>query len=380
MHNIQICTKCICDSTIPSIEFDADGVCNFCKNYELIENEFPGDNTSYNKFKEIVDEIKKERKDEKYDCLIGISGGTDSIYTLYLAKKVMGLRPLALHIDDGWDSKISVENMENAIRILDVDFETVVLNPDEIKDLQISFLKASVPDIECPTDAALTAVIYKTAVKFGIKHIFIGNSFRTEGKMPPSWSYIDGKYIKSVHQKFGQMKLNEYPNLLLLDYFYYFFIKRLKIIKPLYYLVYNKKEVKQLLEKELNWQDYGTSHYESIFTRFGQGYLLPTKFGIDKRKIHYSAQVRSKQMSREEALNKLSELLYDQNMIIEDQKYFVEKLGLTNEEFTELLNKEPKKSSDFKTYYPLFCKLRILVNLAYKMNLAPTRFYGSYER
>lgn len=370
----------MCDSTIPSIEFDNEGVCNFCKNYKLIESEFPGDNTSYNKFKEIVDEIKKERKEKKYDCLIGISGGTDSIYTLYLAKKVMGLRPLALHVDDGWNSKISVKNVENAIRILNVDLETVVLNPDNMRDLQLSFLKASVPDIECPTDATLTSVIYETAVKFGIRHIFVGNSFRTEGKMPPSWSYQDGKYVKSVHQKFGQKKINEYPHLLLLELFYYFFIKKIKVIKPLYYLKYNKKEVKQLLEKKLNWQDYGTSHYESIFTRFGQGYLLPTKFGIDKRKIHYSALVRSKQMSREEALNLLSEPPYDQSMVIEDQNYFVQKFGLTNEEFTEIINKEPTKSSDFKTYYPLFCKLRFFVNLAYKMNLSPTRFYGSYKR
>ena len=379
MVESQVCTRCVCDDGIPGISFDENGICSLCKNYDLIEQEFPLSEASEQKFQQIVDSIKKSRHNARYDCLIGVSGGTDSIYTLYIARKY-GLNPLALHIDDGCDTEVSVHNVQSAVNKLDVDLYTIKVDKDEIVDLELSFFRASVPDVEIPPDMAITASLYKCAAQFGIKYIFVGNSFRTEGKMPPGWSYGDGKYLNSVHDRFGSTKLKTFPNLLLKDYLYYFVLKGIKVIKPLYYLPYVKKDVKNLLEKELEWTDYGASHHESVYTRFVQGYLLPKKFGIDKRKIHYSALIRSDQMAREEALTRLRSPACSDDMVKEDIQYLCNKFGITLKEFNEIIRSEPRPQSEFDSYYPLVCRLRHVIDIAYRLHLFPTKIYGSYNR
>ncbi|HQD27206.1 MAG TPA: N-acetyl sugar amidotransferase [Methanoculleus thermophilus] len=379
MTKSQVCARCVCDDSIPGIFFDENGVCALCKNYDLIEQEFPLNEATEQKFQQIVDNIKKSQRNAKYDCLIGVSGGTDSIYTLYTAREY-GLNPLALHVDDGCDTEISIHNVQNAVNKLNVDLYTVKVNQDEIADLQLSFFKASIPDVEIPSDMAITASLYKCAAQFGIKYIFVGNSFRTEGKMPPGWSYGDGKYLKSVHERFGRTNLETFPNLMLTDYLYYFGFKRIKVIKPLYYLPYVKKDVKKLLERELGWVDYGTGHHESIYTRFVQGYLLPKKFGIDKRKIHYSALIRSNQMTRQEALTKLGSPACSDEMVKGDIQYLCNKFGISLEDFEEIMNSEPRAQSEFDSYYPLVCKLRYVIDIAYRLHLFPTKIYGSYDR
>ncbi|MBP2144557.1 N-acetyl sugar amidotransferase [Methanofollis sp. W23] len=379
MTGSRVCTRCVCDDSIPGISFDENGVCSLCKNYDLIEQEFPLSEATQQKFQQIADNIKKNQRNSKYDCLIGVSGGTDSIYTLYIARKY-GLNPLALHVDDGCDTEVSIHNVQSAINILNVDLFTVKIDAKELADLELSFFKASIPDVETPPDMAITASLYKCAAQFGIKYIFVGNSFRTEGKMPPGWSYGDGKYLKSIHACFGRTSLKTFPNLMLIDYLYYFIFKRVKIIKPLYYLPYVKKDVKQLLEKELGWIDYGASHHESVYTRFVQGYLLPKKFGIDKRKIHYSALVRSNQMTREEALIKLKSPACSDDMVKEDIHYLCNKFGISLEEFEEIINSEPGSQSEFDSYYPLVCKLQSVIEIAYRLHLFPTKIYGSYNR
>jgi len=375
----QVCTRCVCDDSIPGISFDENGVCSLCKNYDLIEQEFPLGEATEQKFQQIVDTIKKRRRNARYDCLIGVSGGTDSIYTLYIARKY-GLNPLALHVDDGWNTDVSVQNIQNAVEKLNVDLYTVRMDKDEFADLELAFFKASIPNMETPPDIAITASLYDCAARFGIKYILTGSSFRTEGKMPPGWGYSDGKLVKSVHDRFGRMSLKTFPNLMLKDYFYYFVLKGIKEIKPLYYLPYVKKDVKHLLERELGWIDYGTGHHESIYTRFVQGYLLPEKFGIDKRKIHYSAFIRSDQMTREEALTKLGSPACSDEMVQEDIQYLCKKFGISLEEFEEIINSEPRSQSEFASYYPLVCKLRHVVDIAYRLNLFPTKVYGSYDR
>lgn len=379
MIKSQVCTRCVCDDSIPGISFDENGVCTLCKNYDLIEQEFPLSEATQQKFQHIVDNIKRSQRNAKYNCLIGVSGGTDSIYTLYIARKY-GLNPLALHVDDGCDTEISIRNIQNAVNKLNVDLYTVKIDPNEIADLELSFFRASVPDVEIPPDMAITASLYKCAAQFGIKYIFVGNSFRTEGKMPPGWSYGDGKYLNSVHDRFGSTKLKTFPNLLLKDYLYYFVLKGIKVIKPLYYLPYVKKDVKNLLEKELEWTDYGASHHESVYTRFVQGYLLPKKFGIDKRKIHYSALIRSDQMAREEALTRLRSPACSDDMVKEDIQYLCNKFGITLKEFNEIIRSEPRPQSEFDSYYPLVCRLRHVIDIAYRLHLFPTKIYGSYNR
>ncbi len=379
MTELRICTRCVCDDSIPGISFDENGVCSLCKNYDLLEQEFPLGETTEQKFQQIVDKIKRSQKNAKYDCLIGVSGGTDSIYTLYIARQY-GLNPLALHVDDGCDTEIAIRNIQNAVNKLNIDLYTVKIDEDEITDLDLAFFKASIPDVETPPDMAITASLYKCAAQFGIKYIFIGNSFRTEGKMPPGWSYGDGKYLMSIHDRFGRTSLKTFPNLMLKDYLYYIIFKGIKVVKPLYYLPYVKKDVKKLLERELGWIDYGTGHHESIYTRFVQGYLLPKKFGIDKRKIHYSAFIRSDQMTRQEALANLESPACSDNMVKGDIQYLCNRFGISLEDFEVIMNSEPRSRSEFDSYYPLVCKLRHVIDIAYRLHLFPTKIYGSYDR
>ncbi|WP_292520587.1 N-acetyl sugar amidotransferase [Methanoculleus sp.] len=379
MTELRVCTRCVCDDSIPGISFDTDGVCNLCKNYDLIEQEFPLSEATQQRFQQIVDSIKRSQRTAKYDCLIGVSGGTDSIYTLYIACKY-GLNPLVLHVDDGCDTEISIQNIQNAVNRLNVDLYTVKLDEKEIVDLELAFFKASVPDLEVPPDLAITASLYKCAAQFGIKYILVGSSFRTEGKMPPGWSYGDGKYLKSVHDRFGHVTLETFPNVLLKDYLYYFAFKGIREIKPLYYLPYVKEDVKRLLEKELGWIDYGTGHHESIYTRFVQGYLLPKKFGIDKRKIHYSAFVRSNQMTRDEALAKLELPACNDDTVRADMLYLRNRFGISLEEFENIINSKPRAQSEFDSYYPLVRRLQHLITIAYRLHLFPTKIYGSYNR
>ena len=379
MTGYQICSRCICDTSISSILFNEKGTCNFCENYDLINNDFPEKKDTEIAIRKIAESIKNERKGSEYDCVVGLSGGTDSTYCLYYSTKILGLRPLAVHFDDGWNSEIAVNNIQNAITNLDVDLHTYVVDWEEFKDLQLSVLKSSTPDLEGPTDHGITSALYQVASEQGIRHILIGSCFKTEGKMPSCWGYADGKYLKNLHKMFGKIPLKTYPNMMLSDIVNYNSIKRIKAIKPLYYIPYHKKEIKKLLERELRWKDYGGHHYESTYTRFVEGYILPRKFGIDKRRIEFSALIRSGQITREEALTKIAELPYPEDKMKEDKLYFVKKFGITMEEFEAILKQPPKSYKDYPSYYPLFYKLRTFINLGYKMGILPTRFYGTID-
>jgi len=367
----KICSRCILDSGVPGIQFDAQGVCDFCKIHNEMEKEFPLNELGQQKLNQLIDKIKARGKNKKYDCVAGISGGTDSTYNLYMAKK-MALRPLAVHFDNGWNSDIAINNMRNAVTKLGVDLKTITCDWEEFKDLQISFLKASVPDVERTTDIAIFSTLYRVAAKEGIEYIIIGNSFRTEGTIPTGWGYGDGKYIKSVHKIFGNTELKSFPNLTIFDLFYYALVKRIKIVRPLNYMDYRKEDVKKLLEKELGWKYYGGHHFESIITRFVGGFLCPKKFNIDKRKVEYSALVRSNQMTRDEALRKIKEEPYPEDEVRKDIEYVAQKLGLSKDAFQDLLSRPPKTFLDYPTYYPIIKTLRVPINLAYKLNLSPT--------
>lgn len=373
---VKVCSRCVLDSNIPGIRFDENGVCSYCKIQDEWEKRFPLDETGERKLSQIVNEIKNKGKNKKYDCVMGISGGTDSTYCLYKAKK-LGLRPLAIHVDNGWDTGIAMDNVKNLVIKLGVDLKTVICDWDEFKDIQISFLKASVPSAEIPTDIAIKSVLYQVANEMGIHYIISGTSFRTEGKVPIAWGRMDGKYIKSVYKQFTGKNLKTYPNFTMLDRLYHTYIKKIKSVSLLDYMNYNKREAKKIMEEELDWKSYGGKHYESIYTRFVQSYLLPEKFNIDKRKVHFSALINSDQMTREDALMKLkNEAPYPKDDIEKDMEYVLKKLELTKEEFEEMFSQKPKIFLDYPTTYPTIKKLRPLIKLFYRFisSAPPTIF------
>lgn len=370
----MICTRCVCDTTIPEIVFDEQGVCQFCKMHDLMIARYPLNEKSDRELQKLIARIKASGKNKPYDCVIGVSGGTDSTYMLYLAVKA-GLRPLAVHFDNGWNSEIAVRNIQNTTNKLKVDLETVVADWEEFKDLQIAFLKASVSDAEIPTDVAIHAVLHDVASKEGIKYVFFGHSFRNEGIVPVSWTYMEGKYVSSVHQKFGHKKITSFPNITLWTLFYYRVIRRIKCLPFINYFKYEKTNIKQLLEQELGWRYYGGHHHESMYTKFFQSYYLPKKFNIDKRKLEYAAFIRTGLMTREEALKELNTPYPYEEEIVD---YVMQKLGLTRDEFKAIMEAPRKSFHDYPTYYPFLKFLRPFIYLGYRLGVVPEIIYFKY--
>ncbi len=299
------CTRCLYDETLPNIVFDENGVCNYCHISDQLSNEYPTGEEGRRKLQAIADQIKKAGRGKKYDVVVGVSGGADSSYMLYLTKE-LGLRPLAVHFDNTWNSTIAVENIHDVLKKLDVDLYTYVVDNKEYDDIYRSFLKAGVPDTEAPTDIGLAVVLNMACEKFGIKYIFEGHSFRTEGVAPLGWIYMDGKYIQSVQKKYGSMPLKTYPNMLMPNFIKWTALLGIKKIRPLYYINYVKKDAMALLTNELGWEWYGGHHLENRFTAFWHTYYIPKRYGIDTRLLGHAALVRSGQISREQGLELLS--------------------------------------------------------------------------
>jgi N-acetyl sugar amidotransferase len=301
------------------------------------------------KLEQLAAKIRADGKGKPYDCVIGVSGGVDSTYVAYLVKK-LGLRPLAIHLDNGWDSELAVKNIEETLKRLGIDLYTEVLDWEEFRDLQSAFLKASTPDSEIPTDHAIVAILGNMAAKQGIKYIIIGNNVRTETHLPRAWSqgHFDWKYIRELHKRFGTRPLKTFPHF---GFFtYYFRMMTQQRIEILNYVGYNKKEALRVLQDELGWRYYGGKHYESIYTRFYQGYILPEKFGYDKRRCHLSSLICSGEVTREQALEELSIPIYSPSMQEEDREYVTKKLGFSDEEFTDIMTAPKKSYWDYPSY------------------------------
>ncbi|MFM9909063.1 MAG: N-acetyl sugar amidotransferase, partial [Chitinophagaceae bacterium] len=310
----QQCTITVMDNIADQdIQFDNNGICNYYYEYKEAERTgvFLGAQGE-EKLMTLVDKIKSDGRGKNYDCLIGLSGGVDSTYVAYLVRK-HGLRPLAVHLDNGWNSELAVKNIENIISKLNIDLFTLVINWKEFKDIQLSYLKASVVDIEVVSDHAIFSSMYKLAKEKNIGYIISGTNIVTEHIMPPSWLYkkMDFDNLKDIHKKFGTVKLKTYPTFDFKKYVYYTSVLKLTPISILNYIPYNKMEIKKFITKELDWRDYGGKHYESIFTKFYQAYILPQKFKIDKRKAHLSTLICAGQLTRDEALLELEKPLYD---------------------------------------------------------------------
>jgi N-acetyl sugar amidotransferase len=345
------CSRCIMDSiNDPDILFDGDGICNHCLQFDSAYNKLPKDQERLLALNAIIDKIKKNGLNKKYDCLLGVSGGVDSSYLAYLCK-MYDLRPLIIHFDNGWNSELAVVNIQNLLSKLGFDFQTHVINWEEFKDLQLSYFKAGVVDLEFPTDHAIMASMFQIAKQHNIKYVLSGHNIVTEGTyLPKSWvhSKLDYINLKDIHSTYGNLKLNTYPHLSFLKKMYYNFVSKFEYVQLLNFVDYNKEEVKKILMTELSWRDYGGKHYESIFTRFYQGYILPNKFNIDKRYFHYSCLIQSNQITKEEAVQALKSPIYDPEMFTSDKEFVLKKLDFTNQSFELYMNAPINKHADFK--------------------------------
>tara|TARA_R110000822_G_scaffold307235_1_gene434125 strand:- start:8184 stop:9257 length:1074 start_codon:yes stop_codon:yes gene_type:complete len=345
------------DTTDTKIVFDEKGNCNHCN--DALERAktiwFPNDEGE-KKLKTIVEEIKKTQKNKEYDCIIGLSGGVDSSFLAYKVVQ-LGLRPLVVHIDCGWNSELAVKNVENIVKKLNLDLHTHVVYWEEMKDLQLAYFKANVANQDVPQDHAIFSALYSYAVKKNIKYVFSGGNFSTECILPQSWGYnaLDYKSLKAIHKIFGTRKLKRYPHVTFFKRYIYFpYIQKMKIVRLLNLIPYNKDVAMELMENELDWQYYGGKHHESRFTKFFQAYYLPHKFGYDKRRAHLSSLIVSGQISRKEAIKEMKQEIYPNNSHKDDLDYVAKKLGVSPIEFEKIIASPNKSYSDYKNNEWLF--------------------------
>lgn len=369
MYGTQICKRCVMDTTAEEIVFDSEGVCSFCYYFDdkvkpLLDRTLTPSGEAI--FQNLLQEIKQAGKDRRYDSVLGISGGIDSSYLAYLVS-TSGLRPLAVHVDTGWNTQESEDNVKKLVKKLGLDLEIIRVNWDEMVDLQVAFYRASLKNCEIPQDHAFLAALYKKANDIGARHILTGGNLATESILPASWGYNAGdlRHMLAVHKRFGNATLKDFPKLSFWRrYFYYPYIKHIWEVRLLNYTPYNRKEAKEKLTNEIGWRDYGLKHHESVLTRFFQAYYLPTKFGIDKRKAHFSSMILSGQMSREEAIKELRKKPYPSDKQLEiDKAIIAEKLGLSLAEWEDILNLPPRNHDEFPSSRLLFKTKDMMVNL-----------------
>lgn len=373
----QQCSISVMDTIAdPNIRFDEKSISNYY--YEYLEAEkqsvYTGD-AGKRKLQQTVDMIRAKGKGKQYDCVIGLSGGADSTYLALLAKEI-GLRPLIVHFDYGWNSELAVQNIENTTKKLDFDLYTYVMDWEEFRDLQRSYFKASVLDLDVPADHMIFGALFNIANKFKLNYVLSGNNTVTETTLPKSWNYnkFDLVNLRNIHKQYGTLPLKKLPALGLWHYAWYQLVKNIQSAQLLNYVPYNKDEVKRVITEQLGWRDYGGKHHESIFTRFYQGYILPVKFNIDKRKAHLSNLIFSGQITKEEALAELASPPYDLNLQKSDKEYVAKKLGFTDEEFDEVLNLPNKPHQDYgtdrgqrDTYFKIMRSIKPFSNIAKKI-------------
>ncbi len=370
---MNICTNCVMDTSDSKLVFDLNGVCDYCRNYKSkLKTDI--ESKSLKDLEKFASRIKLEGKNKKYDCIIGLSGGADSSFLVYYAKEVLGLRPLVFTVDTGWNLNVAIENIEKLVKRLNLDLYTEVINWNEMKNLQRSFLLADVPYQDLPQDHVIFAGLYRYAVKHKIQYVLTGSNTTTEGVRPPiEWVYFnDIKLIKSIHKKYGKLPLKTMPLVGMIKYkIYYEYILGMKRFYPLDYITYNKEEVEKLLFEKFGWQKYENKHYENVFTRFYEGYYLIKKFNFDKRKCYQSNLILSGQISREAALSNLSKNPYDENLVKKDMKYIAKKLGFSLPEFEGIINRKGKSFRDYPNSYII---LKSLIRLAQLLKIEKREF------
>ena len=365
--NYQCCTRCVMDTSDPEIIFDEQGVCNHCHQFDqrAYTEWFPNDE-GRRRWEVLVQQIKASGAGQEYDCILGLSGGVDSSY-LAIKMQEWGLRPLVMHVDAGWNSELAVANIESIVKHCGYDLHTHVVDWEEIRDLQLSYLRAAIANQDVPQDHIFFSSLYHFATKNNIRYILSGGNFATEGISPSSWhgSAMDAINLNAIHKKYGRLKLKNYKTISFLDYYlWYPFVKKMRTVRPLNYMVYDKAEALKELQQTVGYKPYPRKHGESVFTKFFQNYYLPEKFGMDKRRPHLSSLIVSGQMMREEAVEKLAEPLYDLQELEVDIAYLCKKLRISRVEFNELMRVPNKHYTEFRNWdgrYKLLKKAQFFV-------------------
>jgi N-acetyl sugar amidotransferase len=351
MTGVKICTRCVLDETVPEITFDRDGVCSWCHVFEKRAQRAPLTPAARDaELHRIVDAIKSAGRGKRYDCVIGLSGGIDSSYAALVSTR-LGLRPLVVHVDNGWNTELAVKNIECVVRGLKLDLVTEVIDWEEFRGLQLSLLRAGVVDLELVSDHAIIAAMYKTARRHRIRYVVTGDNEATEATLPRGWNHrkTDLSNIRAINRAFERAPMTTYPQLSSLSMVLHNRVLGLRYVGLLTYVDYVKERAMTELERELGWRRYGNKHSESVITRFYQGYILPLKFGIDKRKFHYSLLVHSKQMTRDEALSELQSPPYDPRKQEEDRIYVCKKFGISTTEFDAMMKAAPRSHYEWRT-------------------------------
>lgn len=375
MKKLKICSNCIYDERVSSITFDQNGVCNYCHQIEKLKQEYgTGSRKGDVKFAGIIQEIKKAGVGKKYDCIVGVSGGTDSSYMVYLTKQ-WGLRPLAVHYDNTWNTAIATENIRKVLTALDVDLYTHVIDNKEADDIFKSFFLADVAEIEAATDLALAEVMYRAAWKYKVKYVLEGHSFITEGITPVGRNYFDGKYIQSIHKMFGRLPMKSYPLMTFSRFLFWSMFAQIRKVRPFWYIDYNKEEARDFLEKEYDWKYYGGHHLENRMTAFFHSIYAPQKFNSDFRNNTLSSLVRNGKISRDQAWQEYNKPPHIEKDLVE---YFKKRLELSDEQYDEIMAKKTKFWTEYPTYKKRFELLRPLFRILAKANLVPMSFYLKY--
>lgn len=373
--SLRVCSRCIYDERVSAIQFDRNGICNYCHQVDqLIEQFGTGRSKGESLFGEIVEQIKNEGVGKAYDCVIGVSGGTDSSYLVYLAKQV-GLRPLAVHYDNTWNSAIATTNIHRVLKALDVDLYTHVVANKEADDILRSFFLAGVGELDAATDLGYAYLLRQVSAKYGVKTILEGHSFVAEGITPLGRNYFDGRYIKAIHKQFGRLKMETFPLMTLSRFLRSALFDQVKFIRPLWYLKYSKEDARDFLERECGWRYYGGHHLENRITAFAHSIYLPEKFKSDMRNNTLSARVRNGSLSRAEAWSE-----YNTPPHVEDElvAYFKKRLELSDEQFDAVMAAAPRNWTEYPTYKRHFEYLRPLFYLLAKSNRVPMSFYLKY--
>lgn len=373
--NLQVCSRCIYDERVPSISFDDNGICNYCHQVDDMKEMFgTGKEKGKTTLENTIEAIKRDGRGKRYDCVIGVSGGTDSSYMLYMAKEY-GLRPLAVHYDNTWNSAIATQNLYKVLRALDIDLATHVMDNKEIDDIHRSFVMADLPELEAPTDLGAAEYVYRAAAQNGVKYILEGHSFVTEGISPLGNNYFDGQYIKSVHRQFGLRPMRTYPLMTFARFMQWTVFGQIKKIRPFWYLDYSKEKARDFLQTNFDWEYYGGHHLENRMSAFFHSVYLPRKFGGDFRNNTLAARAREGAMTREEAWRE-----YNLPPLVEEDivNYFVKRMGFTLNEFNEIMSKTGRTWHEFPTYKKRFERLRPLFAMLAKAELVPMSFYLKY--
>ena len=371
---LRVCERCLYDEAIPGVSFGSDGSCSYCALHDQMDAQYPVGPEGEERLQALVDEMKADGRGKQFDCILGVSGGCDSSF---LAHEMVrrGLRPLAVHFDNTWNSPIATNNIYTVLDQLDVPLETFVVDNHEYDDIYRAFIESGVRDIEAPTDIGFMGVLYRAAEKHGIRHIVEGHSFRTEGVSPLGWLYMDGRYVREVHRRFGTMPMQSFPNMPFGKFVKWAALSGIRRHRPLYHLDYHKEATKAFLTEEYGWEWYGGHHLENRFTAFYHSYFLPRRFGLDQRINELSGRVRSKQLTREEAQAEFGvEPVIDPELLAMVKK----RLGYSEDRWKELMEAPHRHHTDYPTYQSTFRRLRPLFWLLYRLDRVPKTFYVKF--